>query len=49
MGILISLGLMAGLKAFNDGFGLIVWLIIGMVMYFTYSVKHSHVRNTDQT
>jgi APA family basic amino acid/polyamine antiporter len=24
---------------------LIVWLIIGMVIYFTYSVKHSKVRN----
>jgi APA family basic amino acid/polyamine antiporter len=24
---------------------LLVWLIIGMVIYFTYSVKHSRVRN----
>jgi basic amino acid/polyamine antiporter, APA family len=24
---------------------LIVWLIIGLVIYFTYSVKHSHVRH----
>jgi hypothetical protein len=23
----------------------VVWLIIGMVIYFTYSVKHSKVRN----
>jgi APA family basic amino acid/polyamine antiporter len=23
---------------------LIVWLIIGLVVYFTYSVKHSKVR-----
>ena len=23
---------------------LIVWLVIGMVIYFTYSVKHSKVR-----
>jgi hypothetical protein len=22
-----------------------VWLVIGMVIYFTYSVKHSRVRN----
>jgi APA family basic amino acid/polyamine antiporter len=44
MGIIISLGLMAGLKAVT-WIRLIVWLIIGMVIYFTYSVKHSHVRN----
>jgi basic amino acid/polyamine antiporter, APA family len=24
---------------------LVVWLIIGLIIYFTYSVKHSHVRN----
>jgi len=23
----------------------VVWLIIGLVIYFTYSVKHSFVRN----
>jgi APA family basic amino acid/polyamine antiporter len=45
MGIIISLGLMAGLKALT-WMRLIVWLIIGMIIYFTYSVKHSHVRNT---
>src|SRR6266436_1587505 len=44
MGIIVSLGLMAGLKAVT-WLRLIVWLIIGMVIYFTYSVKHSHVRN----
>jgi APA family basic amino acid/polyamine antiporter len=44
MGILISFGLMAGLKEVT-WIRLIVWLIIGMVIYFTYSVKHSHVRN----
>jgi len=43
MGILISLGLMAGLKAITWT-RLIVWLVIGMVIYFTYSVKHSRVR-----
>jgi len=26
---------------------LIVWLVIGMVIYFTYSVKHSRVRNPE--
>jgi len=44
MGIIVSLGLMAGLKGVT-WLRLIVWLIIGMVIYFTYSVKHSHVRN----
>src|SRR5579864_759612 len=44
MGILVSLGLMAGLKAVT-WIRLVVWLIIGLVIYFTYSVKHSRVRN----
>jgi len=46
MGILISLGLMAGLKALT-WIRLVVWLIIGLIIYFTYSVKHSHVRHPD--
>ncbi len=44
MGILISLGLMGGLKAVTWA-RLVIWLVIGMVIYFTYSVKHSKVRN----
>ena len=24
---------------------LIIWLVIGLVVYYTYSVKHSKVRN----
>lgn len=44
MGILISLGLMAGLKALTWT-RLVVWLIIGLFIYFTYSVKHSRVRH----
>jgi APA family basic amino acid/polyamine antiporter len=35
---------MAGLKAVT-WIRLVVWLIIGLVIYFTYSVKHSKVRN----
>jgi len=45
MGIIVSLGLMAGLNGLT-WVRLIVWLIIGMVIYFTYSVKHSRVRNS---
>jgi basic amino acid/polyamine antiporter, APA family len=44
LGILISLGLMSGLKALT-WIRLVVWLVIGMVIYFTYGVKHSKVRN----
>jgi APA family basic amino acid/polyamine antiporter len=45
MGIIVSLGLMAGLNGIT-WLRLIVWLVIGMVIYFTYSVKHSKVRNS---
>ncbi|HEY1423926.1 MAG TPA: amino acid permease [Candidatus Acidoferrum sp.] len=44
MGILISLGLMLALNRVT-WIRLVVWLVIGMVIYFTYSVKHSKVRN----
>jgi len=43
MGILVSLGLMAGLNGVT-WVRLIVWLVIGLIIYFTYSVKHSKVR-----
>jgi basic amino acid/polyamine antiporter, APA family len=38
---------MAGLKGLT-WIRLVVWLIIGMVIYFTYSVKHSKVRNANK-
>jgi APA family basic amino acid/polyamine antiporter len=44
LGIIVALGLMASLNGIT-WVRLIVWLIIGMVIYFTYSVKHSKVRN----
>ena len=44
MGILISLALMLALNRVT-WIRLVVWLVIGMVIYFTYSVKHSKVRN----
>ena len=46
MGILVSLGLMLGLNGVT-WLRLVVWLIIGLVIYFTYSVKHSLVRNPE--
>jgi basic amino acid/polyamine antiporter, APA family len=42
-GIVISLAMMLGLP-FETWIRLFVWLIAGMVIYFTYSVKHSKVR-----
>jgi basic amino acid/polyamine antiporter, APA family len=44
LGIIVSLGLMASLNGVT-WIRLVVWLIIGLVIYFTYSVKHSKVRN----
>ena len=43
LGILVSLGLMASLPL-DTWIRLIVWLIIGMVIYFTYSRRHSRVQ-----
>ena len=43
LGILVSLGLMASLPL-DTWIRLIVWLIIGMVIYFTYSRHHSRVQ-----
>ena len=47
LGIIVSLGLMAGLNGVT-WIRLVVWLIIGMVIYFTYSVKHSKVRTAQR-
>jgi len=44
MGMLVSFGLMAALNGIT-WVRLIVWLVIGLVIYFTYSVNHSKVRN----
>ncbi|HVO56735.1 MAG TPA: amino acid permease [Dongiaceae bacterium] len=43
MGIIVSLALMLGLNG-ATWLRLLVWLIIGMIIYFTYGVKHSRVR-----
>lgn len=44
MGVLSSLGVMATLPG-DTWIRLIVWMAIGIVIYFTYSAKHSKVRN----
>ncbi|MBP7184366.1 MAG: amino acid permease [Saprospiraceae bacterium] len=41
LGILVCSGMMAGL-AFDTWIRLIVWLLIGLVIYFVYGVKNSH-------
>ena len=43
MGMVVSFGLMVGLNPLT-WVRLLVWLAIGMVIYFTYSVKHSKVQ-----
>jgi APA family basic amino acid/polyamine antiporter len=44
LGILVSLGLMASLPL-GTWIRLIVWLVIGMFIYFGYSRRHSKVQN----
>ena len=44
LGILVSLGLMASLPL-DTWLRLIIWLIIGMVIYFGYGRHHSRVQN----
>ena len=43
MGMLISLLMMIGLP-FDTWLRLIIWLIVGMVIYFTYGRYHSRVQ-----
>jgi basic amino acid/polyamine antiporter, APA family len=44
LGILVSFALMASLPL-DTWLRLIIWLIVGLVVYFTYGSKHSRVRN----
>ncbi len=44
MGILVSAGLMASLP-FATWMRLIVWLVVGLVVYFTYGQSHSKIAN----
>ncbi|HCN82824.1 MAG TPA: amino acid permease, partial [Sphingobacteriaceae bacterium] len=41
---IITCGLMIFGLGWENWSRLIVWLLIGFVIYYTYSVKHSHVR-----
>jgi basic amino acid/polyamine antiporter, APA family len=43
MGIIVSLLMMVALPS-DTWIRLAVWLIIGLIIYFTYSRKHSHIR-----
>jgi APA family basic amino acid/polyamine antiporter len=43
LGILANFGLMLGL-GLSNWLRLIVWLAIGLVIYFSYGRYHSHVR-----
>jgi APA family basic amino acid/polyamine antiporter len=40
---LVSLGLMAGLP-FDTWLRLIIWMVIGVVVYFLYGYNHSRLR-----
>src|SRR6266513_698887 len=44
---LVSLGLMAGLPG-ATWIRLVVWMAIGIVLYFTYGFSHSEVRHRDE-
>jgi len=45
---LVSLGLMAGLPG-ATWLRLVVWMTIGIVLYFAYGFNHSEVRKRDET
>jgi len=46
MAVLVCLGLMAGLP-WETWMRLIVWMAIGLVIYFAYGYSHSEVRKRD--
>lgn len=47
LGMVVSLSLMFSLDA-PAWIGFSIWLVIGLVIYFTYSRKHSRVQNANQ-
>jgi APA family basic amino acid/polyamine antiporter len=44
---LVSLGLMAGLPR-ETWERLIIWMVVGIVLYFSYGYRHSRLRNGEQ-
>ena len=48
LGMVISLALMVS-ASFQAKMSFVVWLIVGLVIYFTYSRKHSRLRMNEQT
>ena len=48
LGILLN-GYMMYYLGYVNWLRLIIWLLIGLVIYFTYSRKHSRVRNQEST
>ena len=47
LGIAISLAMMLGLPL-ETWERLVIWLIVGLLIYFTYSVKHSKVQQMEK-
>jgi APA family basic amino acid/polyamine antiporter len=47
MAVVVCLGLMAGLP-WETWVRLIVWMAIGIVLYFSYGFRHSEVRKRDE-
>jgi APA family basic amino acid/polyamine antiporter len=43
LGILISLAMMVGLPG-ETWLRLVIWLVVGLLIYFTYSIRHSKVQ-----
>ncbi len=47
LGALVCLSMIYGL-GWTNWVRLIVWLVIGLIIYFAYSAKHSHLNNPDK-
>jgi APA family basic amino acid/polyamine antiporter len=43
LGVLVCFAMMASLD-YETWIRLVVWLVIGLTIYFTYGIKHSHLR-----
>ena len=47
LGVLVCFAMMASLDI-DTWIRLVVWLAIGLAIYFRYGVKHSHLRKAPQ-